>query len=230
VSRLLFFLLLVANLAFGAHLWLTAQPAEPDFSRRERNRDEAKVVAVIPPLIAARNAEETRARVQSLAGAACVEFAGIAPAEMAQAREAFASMQLGDRLIERRVEEITRHWVHVPAARDRRTAEQSAAALRRAGITDLSIRPDFAISLGVFSTEEAARRFLAQVEAKGAKGVQVGPFSKEVKDSVYLVREPDTELVARLALLQREYATSTLRAVPCPAPEGAVAGAPAANK
>ena len=156
--------------------------------------------------------------------------AGIAPAEMAQAREAFASMQLGERLIERRVEEITRHWVHVPAARDRRTAEQSAAALRRAGITELSIRPDFAISLGVFSTEEAARRFLAQVEAKGARGVQVGPFSKEVKDSVYLVREPDTELVARLALLQREYATSTLRAVPCPGPEGAAAGAQAAKK
>ena len=70
------------------------------------------------------------------------------------------------------------------------------------------------LALGVFSTEEAARRFLAQVEAKGASGVQVGPFSKEVKDSVYLVREPATELVARLALLQREYATSTLRAVP----------------
>jgi hypothetical protein len=58
----------------------------------------------------------------------------------------------------------------------------------------------------------------------------VGPFAKEVKDSVFLVREPDTELVARLALLQREYATSTLRAVPCPAPEGATAAAPAARK
>jgi hypothetical protein len=227
LSRLLFFLLLVANLAFGAHLWLTAKPAEPDFSRRERNRDEAKVVAVIPPLIAARKAEETRAQVQSLAGAACVEFAGIAPADIAQAREAFAAMQLGDRLVERRVEEITRHWVYVPAARDRRTAEQSAAALRRLGISELSVRPDHAISLGVFSTEDAARRFLAQLEAKGAKGVQAGPFAKEVKDSVFLVREPDTDLVARLALLQREYATSTLRAVPCPAPEAATAAAPA---
>jgi hypothetical protein len=47
---------------------------------------------------------------------------------------------------------------------------------------------------------------------------------------VYLVREPDTELVARLALLQREYATSTLRAVPCPGPEVAAAGARAAKK
>ncbi len=219
MSRFLFFILLVANVAFGAHLWLTAAPAEPDFSRRERNRDEAKLVAVIPPVVAARKAEETRAQVQSLAGAACVEFAGVAPAELAQARQAFAAMQLGDRLIERRVEEITRYWVFVPPARDRRTADQTAATLRGRGISDISIRPDFAISLGVFSTEDAARRFLSLVEAKGAKGVQMGPFAKEVKDAVFLVREPDTELVARLALLQREYSASTLRAVACPAPE-----------
>ncbi|MCL4689675.1 MAG: SPOR domain-containing protein [Burkholderiales bacterium] len=227
MSRLLFFLLLVANIAFGAHLWLSAQPGERDFSRRERNGDEVKIVAVIPPLVAARQAEQERKQVQSLAGAACVEFTGIAAASLPQAREALAAMQLGDRLAERRVEEITRHWVYVPAARDRRTAEQSAATLRGRGVTEISIRPDFAISLGVFSTEEAARRFLAQVEAKGAKGVTIGPFSKEVRDSVFLVREPDTDLLARLALLQREHPASTLRAVACPAANGAAA-APAA--
>ncbi len=46
MSRLLFFLLLIANLAFGAHLWLTAPPAEPDFSKRERNREEALIAGV----------------------------------------------------------------------------------------------------------------------------------------------------------------------------------------
>ncbi len=219
MSRLFFFLLLVANLAFGAHLWLTAPPSEPDFSRRERNRDEARIVAVIPPVVAARRAEETRQQVQSLAGAACVEFAGIAPAALPQARDAFAAMQLGDRLTERKVEEITRHWVYIPAVKDRRAAEQAASLLRKQGLTDLSIRPDNAISLGVFSTEEAARRYLVLVEAKGVRGAQVGPFSKEVRDSVFLIREPDTELVARLALLQREHANATIRAVACPAAE-----------
>jgi hypothetical protein len=232
VSRLLFFLLLVANLAFGAHLWLAAQPAEHDFSRRERNRDDLRIVAVIPPMVAARRAEETRQQVQSLTGAACVEFAGVATGDLPRVREAFSAMLLGDRLVERKVEEITRHWVFVPPARDRRTAEQTAATLRTRGISEISIRPDHAISLGVFSTEEAARRFLAQVEAKGARGVQYGPFAKETRDSVFLVREPDTELVARLALLQREHPDSTLRAVPCPAaPAGngaATAAAPAA--
>ena len=32
-----------------------------------------------------------------------------------------------------------------------------------------------------------------------------------------LVREPDTETVARLALLQRDFPGTQLRAVPCPA-------------
>jgi len=230
VSRLLFFLLLVANVAFGAHLWLTASAGEPDFSLRERNRDEARIIAVIPPLIAARRAEETRLQVQTLSGAACVEFAGVASADLPQAREAFAAMQLGERYSERRVEEITRHWVFIAPAKDRRTAEQSAALLRQRGVTELSIRPDHAISLGVFSTEEAARRYLAQIEAKGTKGAQIGPFAKEVRDSVFLVRDPDTQLVARLALLQRDHPTSTLRAVSCPAPEGNGTTAAAAPK
>ena len=34
-----------------------------------------------------------------------------------------------------------------------------------------------------------------------------------------LVRDPDTETVARLAILQRDYPGAQLRAVPCPAGE-----------
>lgn len=216
MSRLLFFLLLVATLAFGAHLWLTAGTERADLSVRERNRDEVRIVAVTPPLMAARKAEETRQAVQNLTGAACVEFSGVAGPDIARAREAFATLRLGERLIERRVEEITRHWVFIPPARDRRTAEATMARLRAQNVTDMSIRPDNAISLGVFSTEEAARRFLASLEAKGVRGAESGAFVKELREVSMLVKEPDTETVARLALLQREYANAKLRAVPCP--------------
>jgi len=216
VSRLAFFLLLIGVLAFGAHLWLSAGAEHTDLSVRERNRDEARIVAVTPPLIAARKAEETRRVVQNLAGAACVEFSGISGADMARAREAFATLRLGDRLTERRVEEITRHWVYIPPARDRRTAEATMARLRTQNVSEMSIRPDNAISLGVFSTEEAARRFLSSLEAKGVRGAEAGAFVKELREIAMLVKEPDTEAVARLALLQREYAGTQLRAVPCP--------------
>ena len=217
MSRFLFFLLLLAALAVGAHLWLSVQTDRSDFSARERNRDEVRLVAVTPPAVAAQRAEESRRTVQSLAGAACVEFSGITAADAQRARDSFAALQLGTRISERRVEEISRYWVYIPPARDRRTAEATMAQIRRQGVSDMSIRPDNSISLGVFSTEEGARRFLTATEAKGVKGAEHGPFVRELRELAMLIREPDTELVARLAVMQREFNASLLRAVPCPA-------------
>ena len=217
MSRLLFFLLLLAAIALGVHLWLSSQVEKSDFSMRERNRDEVKIVAVTPPTVAAKRNEDTRRAMQNLAGAACVEISGIAAGDATRAHDAFAALQLGNRLVERRVEEITRHWVFVPANRDRRAAEATMADLRRRGVSDMSMRSDNAISLGVFSTEEAARRFLTSLEAKGIRGAEEGPFVKELRELVMVVREPDTELVSRLTLLQRDYPGSQMRAVPCPA-------------
>lgn len=217
MSRLIFFLLLIAILALGTHLWLSEQAEKADFSRRERNRDELRIVAVTPPTIAARQAEDTRKTVQALAGAACVEFSGIAAADVARAREAFAALQLGNRLAERRVEEIARYWVFIPPARDRRAAEIRMGELRRQGVNDLSIRPDNSISLGVFSSEEAARRFLTTIAAKGVRGAEQGPFTRDLRELVMLVREPESEVVGRLAVLQRDFPGAQLRAVPCPA-------------
>jgi len=217
VARLLFFLLLLGILGFGAHMWLSGPQERSDFSARERNRDEVRIIAVTPPDMAARRAEDTRKAQQSLVGAACVEFLGIPATDAPRAREAFNTLQLGTRLNERRVEEITRHWVFIPATNDRRGAENRMTELRRQGVQELSLRPDNAISLGVFSSEEAARRFLSTVQAKGVRGAEQGPFARELRELVMLVRDPDTELVARLTVMQRDYPGSQLRAVPCPA-------------
>lgn len=225
MSRLLFFLLLVAVAALGAHLYLTAPAASPDLTAREVNRDSVKIVAVTPPQLAARDQEETRRAMESLAGAACVEMSGISAANLPRARTAFAALHLGDRLMERRIEDVTRYWVFVPPAPDRRTADLTIANLRRQGVNDISIRPDNAISLGVFSSEDAARRFLAATEAKGVREAQVGPFVKELREVTLLVREPDTETVARLTILQRDFPNSKLHAVACPAPVAAAAAA-----
>ena len=217
MSRFLFFLLLLAILTLGAHLWLTSQVEKTDFSARERNRDEVRIVAVTPPSVAALRAEDNRKTQQSLAGAACVEFSGISANDAFRAREAFAALQLGTRMTERRIEEITRYWVFIPPGRDRKAAETRMAEARRQGVNDLSIRPDNSISLGVFSTEEAARRFLTQMAAKGLRDAEQGPFTKDLREVVMLVREPDSELLSRLTLLQRDFTGAQLRAVPCPA-------------
>ncbi|HSN21312.1 MAG TPA: hypothetical protein VLS49_11575, partial [Usitatibacter sp.] len=153
MSRFLFFLLLLAVLAFGAHLWLTAQSGRPNLSARELNPGAVQILAVTPPVVAARAAAELRRETQGLAGAACVEFSGISTADAPRAREAFAALRLGDLLIERPLEDVSRFWVFVPPAPDRRTAEATVAQLKRLGVGDVSLRPDNAVSLGVFSSD-----------------------------------------------------------------------------
>jgi len=221
VSRFLFFVLLLAVAALGAHIWLSAEANRTDLSVREYNADKVRVVSVTPPVVAARSAANLRRETQGLAGAACVLFSGIAPADFARAHDAFAAMNLGDRLAEQRVEDVTRYWVFMPPAADHHAAEQTMAGLKRLGIGDLSVRPDDSISLGVFSREDAAQRFLASLRARGVRGAQVAPFAKELRDLSMLVREPDTELVARLTIVQRDFPGSKLRAVPCPATQAA---------
>ena len=218
MARFLFFVLLVACIAFGAQIVLTRPSGPPDFSRRERNADDIRIVAVTPPEAAARTAQETRQAVKALAGAACVEFAGFKMADVPRARDAFGALRLGDRFTERPIENVTRYWVFVPASKDRRTADQ-VAQLRRLGVADVSVRPerDNAISLGVFSSEDSARRFLDQMRGKGVQDAEVGPFTRETRGVAMLVRDPDTETVARLTILQRDVPGAQLRAVPCPA-------------
>ncbi len=215
MGRLAFLILLVAVLATSAHIALSMQAEKSDFTLREKNRDEIKLVAVTPPTVAAKRAQENRTAIQALVGAACVEFSGVVPGEAQKARDAFAAMQLGERLTERKIEEVSRYWVYV-ALRDRKAAETAMGELKKKGVADVSLRPDNTISLGVFSTEDAARRYLAQVEAKGVRGAEFGPFAKELRELVLLVKEPDSELLQRLTLLQRDFANTQLRAVGCP--------------
>jgi len=215
VARFLFFVLFIACVSLGAHIYLTLPKGAPDLSSRERHAADIRILAVTPPETAARNAQETRRAVQALAGAACVEFSGVPTADLPRAREAFAALRLGDRLTERRVEDVSRYWVFIPPARDRRSAEQAMAQLRRQGVADVSLRPDNAISLGIFSTEEGARRFLGQLQTRGVQGAESGPFARETRDTTLLVRDPDTETVARLTILQRDFPNAQLRAVSC---------------
>ena len=98
VSRLLFFLLLLAILALRrAPLALRPHARRPTSRARERNRDEVRIVAVTPPT---RGRAQRRGDAQDACRAsrarACVEFSGIAGSDAPRARDAFDALQLGD--------------------------------------------------------------------------------------------------------------------------------------
>ena len=217
--RFLFFLLLVVNVAFAAHQWLSATRSDAeDPARREINREALKILSVTDASSAAKTAAKVSSAKQfaeSLSNAACIEMSGVRPADAARAQQAFAAMNLADRLSERKVEEASRYWVFIPAAKDRKTVDATVANLKKQNIKDVSLLADNSISLGVFSSDDAASRYLAEVRGKGIKSAEKGPRSSQIKEYVFTVREPDTNVVARLSLMQAEYEGSALKAVAC---------------
>ena len=226
MARFLFLLLLIANAAFAAHLYFNA--IEPRAAMPvELNREALKIISVTDAGKAQQDALAARRLAQALAGSACVDF-GVKPADAARAQGAFAAMNLGDRLQTRNVEDFTRFAVSLPPLKDKRAAETQVANIRKSGVKDVSLMADNGVSLGLYSTEDAAKKAAAEIHAKAGalvKDLLVTPRNAQLRETLFTVREPDTNMVARLTILQRDYEGSTLKAVTCPvtAPAGGAA-------
>jgi SPOR domain len=218
MSRLIFFLLLIANVALGAHIYLSETRPKAELPR-EINPGALKIVSVTDATKAQQDAIAAKKMVATLSGSACVDFA-VKPADGARAQIAFAAMSLGNRLSSRNVEDFSRYAVTLPAQKDKRAADALVANLKKAGVKDVSALADNSISLGLYSSDEAAQKTVADLKTKAkalVTGVQVTPRNPQLKESLFTVREPDTNMIARLTLLRREFEGSNLRAVTCPA-------------
>ena len=218
--RLVFFLLLIVNVAVGAYFYLNPSRTSNDVPV-EVNRDKLNIISVTDAAKAKQEAQivlTARKLAESLSGSACVDFS-VKPADGARAQTLFAAMQLGERVDSRNVEEFTRFAVGMTAQKDKKAADTLVANLKKAGVKDVSTIADNAISLGVFSSEEAAKRTLAELEIKAGvlvKGATITPRNPQVKEAVFTIKEPDTTMIARLSLMQRDFEASTLKAVTCP--------------
>ncbi len=229
MTRFIFLLLSLLALVFGVHIYLSeTKPATE--SPREINRDQLKIIPSVdsaktaagqasPSLAEAKaEAQAVRKMAEAFSGSACVDFS-VKPADATRALTAFTDMKAGDKVASRNVEEFTRYGVSMPAAKDRKTAEALVATLKKAGMKDISILSDNSLSLGIFSTEEAANRGYADLVKKiGAqvKKAEVVPRNPQVKETIFTLREPDTNMIARLTIMQREYEGSAVKAVTCP--------------
>ena len=217
MARFIFFLLLLANVAFGAYLYLSeSQPGSAPVS--EINRDALKIVSVADPGKAQAEALAARKLAESLKGSACVDF-GVKPADGTRAGISFAAMNLGDRLGTRNVEEYTRFLVSLPSYKEKRAADTLVASLKKAGVKDVSVMADNAISLGVYSSDEAAKKAAADIQDKAkslVKSIQITPRNLQAREILFTVKEPDTNMIARLTIMQREFEGSSLKAVTCP--------------
>ena len=96
---------------------------------------------------------------------------------------------------------------------------RKAAELKALGIDDYFIVPDegdwrWALSLGVYRSEEAAHARLAALRAQGVRSAAVGPRETVVPKLWLQVKGVDPALETRLAEIARQVEGSELK--PCP--------------
>ncbi len=216
MARFLFLILLVANLAFAGHIYLS-QPA-PTFPT-EINRDAMKVISITDPEKAQKDVLETKKLVQNLIGAQCLLFS-VKPSEAQRAQSLFTTINLGDQLTSSNIEEFTRFAIALPIQPNRKAADTIVASLKKASVKDVLIMADNSISLGLFSTEDAAKRVVSDLTSKVSaqvKGISITAKNPVVKETQFTIQSPDASLISRMAVMQRDFEASVLTGITCPA-------------
>jgi len=224
--RLLFLLLLAANIALFAWMRFLA-PADPGVDRqplaRQIDPHKLRIVSereLAPPRTAPARpapaqpkppAEAPRAS----ASIACLEWGSFSAQDASGAAKALEALELGARLAQYRGEETASWWVHFPPQGSRANALKKAAELRKLGIRDFFVVQDpgpaqWSLSLGLFTTQDAARAHLAALKERGVRTAVIGERETRVPKVWFQVREVDAALKARLDELAKDYDGATL--------------------
>jgi len=219
--RLLFLLLLAANLGFFAwtRFLAPADPAvdqqplghqlEPHKLRIVTERELARESAAPPakPKPAAPPPEPARI--------ACLEWGSFNPADATRAAQRLEPLVLGARLAQYRGEETAGWWVHMPPQGSRAAALRKAGELKKLGVADYFILQDsgpmrWALSLGVFSTEDAARSHLQALREKGVRTAIIDRRETRVPRVWFQVRDVEAPLQEKLRDIAQDFEGATL--------------------
>ena len=211
--RILFLLVLLVNALFFAWSRYVAPPeaaADPAPLGRQIEPQKLKVIAPsdLPP-VAARPAP-------SPIVLKCLEWGSFTLADATQAQAALEPLQLGPRLAQRRTEETAGWWVFIPPQGSRPAAQKKAAELKALDVDDYFVVQDdgpfrWALSLGVFRSEEAAQARLSALRAQGVRSAQLGSRDTTVSKVWLQVKAVDAGLYARLKEVARGVEGSELR-------------------
>jgi hypothetical protein len=217
--RLVFLALLLANAAFFA--W--SRHSAPDKTAADANpvarQVEPEKLKIVPPgeLRPPPPAPKPAAAAAPLV--ACLEWGSFTVSDYPRAEKALEPLALGGRLAQRRTEEVAGWWVHMPPQGSRQAALRKSGELKALGVQDYFIVAEdgewrWALSLGVYRTEEAAQARLAALRAQGVRSAVVAPRETVVPKVWLQVKGVDAALEARLKDVARQVEGSELRACP----------------
>jgi len=216
--RWIFALLLLGNIAFFAAMQMPRDKTGSDTMASHAPYHGENI-----RLIAEDEAPTAPSSPSALAAAqVCLEWGLFADQELAQARAALEPLKLGDSDISVRSAPVKAgsFWVYIPPQKSKQDANRKVEELKRLGIEDSFVMQDnntwrYAVSLGVFSTQEAADKYLAQIREKGVRSAKAAPRNLDGGHSSILIKAVGTNIEAELVKLKQDFPATELKAVPC---------------
>lgn len=187
----LFVLLLLANLALA--LWgQFGQETQPNPLARQEIHPES--IKIVPPLQPPSSPLPASAPLPSSAPLAvkaptpvkapvlsCYRWGIFATAEAAAAKQAVAAVAPDAKVFENILKkpEVEGYWTYIPPEKSRDAALNEIRKLNKMGVKDhfliqQSGKWQYAISLGIFKTSEAARKYAAMLRKKGVESAASG--------------------------------------------------------
>jgi len=211
--RIVVLLLLLANLTFFGYTRLDSTlDGEPVRLVEQVQPDKIKLLT--PQQVAALGPS----KVAALADV-CLEWGPLSEGDRARALADLEPLALGKLLTQRRIETNMSFWVYLPPAPNRADAERRAGEVKARGIGDVSIVDSgpqrYAVSLGAFVTEDAAKARLAEVVKLGAANAKLGPRQQAMVSTLFFIRDPQAPVIARVRDLVPTYPGSDAKIGNC---------------
>lgn len=192
ITRLIFFALLLANVAFFA--WReNAGPApghEPQRLQQQIDPDKVQLLRPEAPAgdktpqdkSAALKPAEAVAQLPEGPALLCKAFSGLSLESAKAAQTAIAGSAPNAQVALITSKESTSYWVHIPSQSSKSGAEKKVAELKEMGVSDSFIISDdgpskWAVSLGLFKSRETADNYLQKLVKQGVRSAKI-----EVRD------------------------------------------------
>jgi hypothetical protein len=211
--RTLVFLLLLANIALGGYIYLDSLSAGEGVRLSQQVQPE-KISLLTPQQVAALGP----AKASALADV-CVEWGPFSEGDRTRALATLEPLDLARLISQKKVEVIANYWVFIPPAANRAAADRKVEELKALGIRDIAVVDSgtlrFAISLGVFRTEDAAQARLEALQTQGVKAAKVGARAQSVTQTVVVVRDPPAPAIARMKDLQGGFTGTEIKIGTC---------------
>lgn len=150
----------------------------------------------------------------------CLEWGDFSGADLKRAAEVLSAMQLGDKLSQRQIEYGKGYWVYIPPLKNKAAANQKVSQLKARGVREYFIVQDagalrYAISLGVFKTQDAAQNYLNELRGQGVRSAQIGERASKLKTTLFMLNKVDALTEVKLNATKKDFAGSELKNVPC---------------